>query len=239
MSWLKMKTELLDWIFPVRCPVCDRIVMPKGALCCEECEGEFVCIKDPRCLQCGRQIQGDGEEYCGDCKATTHVYDAGYALYEYSGVRLSIYRFKYGGKVEYVKFYGRDMERCLGSRLRGLCADALIPVPLHKLRQRRRGYNQAEVLADEISMFIGIPVLKDYVVRNVATPPLKEMAEKERQNNLKKAFKIVRDDVKLKVVIIVDDIYTTGTTIDALAGICKAAHVEKVYYVALSIGVGL
>ena len=111
-----------------------------------------------------------------------------------------------------------------------------MPVPVHAARKRERGYNQAEALAGEIGRRMGIPVDFRLIKRVKKTLPQKLLDDRERQNNLKRAFKIARNDVKLKRVVIIDDIYTTGSTIDACALELKRAGVEKVYFIAIAIG---
>jgi len=230
---------VVELVFPRRCPVCDRIVMPKGKLICRECGDKLNYITEPRCKKCGKGLEKEEQEYCYDCSHKTHVYEKGLALYEYHSVQDSIYRFKYQGRCEYADFYGRDMAYRLGDQIMRWNAEALIPVPIHYTRKNKRGYNQAELLAEALSACLFIPVRKDIVKRCKKTIPQKELDDRGRQNNLKKAFKIARDDVKLKSIILVDDIYTTGSTIDAIARELKAAGVEKIYYIALSIGKGL
>lgn len=112
-------------------------------------------------------------------------------------------------------------------------------MPLHPSGQRKRGYNQAEVLAEQIGKRMHIPVRTDIVKRVRRTTPQKELDNTERQNNLKKAFKICRNDVKLEVAVIIDDIYTTGSTIDEIAAELKRAGVRQVFFITLAIGRGL
>ena len=114
-----------------------------------------------------------------------------------------------------------------------------MPVPVHPSRKRKRGYNQAELLAGVISRRTGIPVRQDLIVRQKKTVPQKELDEKQRQNNLKKAFKIIKNDVKLDTIVIIDDIYTTGSTINAMATMLHIAGISRIYYAALAIGNGL
>ena len=120
-----------------------------------------------------------------------------------------------------------------------LGAQALVPVPIHKSRQKKRGYNQALLLAEVLSAYCGIPVYDDLIARCGKTKAQKNLTDRERQNNLKKAFKIGRNDVKLKTIIVVDDIYTTGTTLDAVAKVCKEAGVVSVYSLTVAVGKGL
>lgn len=230
---------ILDLVFPRRCPVCDKIIGINGALVCPSCREKLQMTREPLCRKCGKELMDEAEEYCLDCRKRTHYFDEGAALYEYFSVRDSIYRFKYMGRQEYKDFYGEEMARHLGHKMREWKADALVPIPIHPARRQKRGYNQAELLAEEIGKRIGIPVLSDYIVRIKKTAPQKELNAGDRQNNLKKAFKIGRNDVKLDTIIIVDDIYTTGSTIDEAAKLCRRMGVEKVYFVVLAMGQGL
>lgn len=136
-------------------------------------------------------------------------------------------------------FFGRSMAIMLGERMRRWRVQALVPVPIHTSRLRKRGYNQAQLLAEVISSYTGLPVRTDIIARQKKTTPQKQLDEKQRQNNLKRAFKILENDVKLSTIVIIDDIYTTGSTIDAMTAMLHAAGVEKVYYAALAIGNGL
>ena len=140
---------------------------------------------------------------------------------------------------EYARFYAGDICRHLKDEIDTMGAQALIPVPLHASRERERGYNQSELLAKEMSRLLGIPVRSDIVKRVQKTVPQKELDELGRQNNLKKAFFIGTDVVKLKKVIVVDDVYTTGSTVDAVARELKEHGVGKVYFITLCIGEGI
>ncbi len=226
-------------LYPRRCPVCDEPVRPWNALICAECAPRLAYIRPPYCLKCGKHIGDSGKEYCDDCAANPHLFDGGRALFSYRSVSASIARFKYRGRREYAACYAACMEEQLGSFIRSCRADALIPVPLHKSRLKKRGYNQAQVLAEELSARMGIPVRPDLIERAEKTAPMKDLSAAERQNNLKRAFKIRRNDVKLSIIIIIDDIYTTGSTIDAVSREFRKAGVERIYFVTLAIGRGI
>lgn len=115
-------------------------------------------------------------------------------------------------------------------------ADAIIPVPMYKKKENKRGYNQAYLLAKELSYHTKIPVKNNIIKREKSTKVMRSLGARERENNLKKAFKIDTCDVKLNNVIIIDDIYTTGSTMDAVAKCLRDSGVEKVYGVCLSTG---
>ncbi len=229
---------VLDLFFPRRCPVCDEPVKPWNALICKDCAHLPAYPEPPFCMKCGKHLDREEKEYCKNCALNAHLYDRGRALFDYKSISLSIARFKYAGRQEYAAFYAACMAERLGGFIRDCGAQALVPVPLHKSRMRRRGYNQAEVLARELSALTGIPVVTDWIIRAEKTAPMKDLSAQERQNNLKRAFKIRRNDVKLSTVIIIDDIYTTGSTMDAMSCELKKAGVKRIYFVALAIGRG-
>lgn len=222
-------------IFPRRCPYCDKVV-PFLEVICEECVEKLVYVKPPRCLCCGKHISHQEDELCPDCREKRHSYIQGRALYDYRSIAESLYRFKYAGRQEYALFFGREMAYYLGDAIRRFHADVLVPVPIHYARKHERGYNQAELLAKELGRQLQMPVDTRLLRRVKRTIPQKLLNDKERQNNLKKAFKIGRNDVKWKSVIIVDDIYTTGSTIDACASVLLEIGIQKVYFIALAIG---
>ena len=229
----------VTFLFPRRCPVCDEPVKPWNALVCRECASKFSYIEQPCCLKCGKHIGDSGKEYCDDCAAHAHSYDCGRALFSYRSVSASLARFKYRGRREYAAYYASCMADVLGHFIDACGADALVPVPLHRSRLKVRGYNQAHVLAEALSALTGIPVRADLIERVEKTAPMKDLSAAERQNNLKRAFKIRHNDVKLSIIIIIDDIYTTGSTIDAMSREFRKAGVERIYFVTLAIGRGI
>lgn len=224
-------------LFPLRCPVCDGIVGAWGEKICLGCMGKLKLITPPWCMKCGKKLLAEGE-YCADCRGREHLFDRGRALYEYDSASVSIYRFKYAGRREYAGFFGEQIVEYLGGFIADVRPDALVPVPLHRKRLAARGYNQAQLLANEVGRRMNVPVCAGLVSRVKNTAPLKGQNPKERQNNLKKAFNIAQNDVKLEKVIIMDDIYTTGSTMDEMARVLKEAGVKEVYCVSLAGGAG-
>lgn len=224
-----------DLLFPKRCPVCDGIVKIGKGYICEECTKNLRFVGEPLCMKCGKPLEEEAE-YCADCRRREHPYRQGAAVFEYGSIAASVYRFKYKGRQEYAEFFGRCMAESLRAEWARWKPEALLPVPIHSSRKRKRGYNQAELLAEVVSEQTGIPVRKDLLVRDKKTIPQKELDGSGRQNNLKKAFKIIKNDVKLNTIVIIDDIYTTGSTVDAITRELHKAGVPNVYYAALAIG---
>ena len=231
--------DLWGILFPHRCPVCDGLLRFGGADICASCYHRLTYIVEPRCKKCGKQMVKWEEEYCFDCRKQKHLYEQGIALLRNKGEgKKSVYAIKYRNKREYAGFYAGEIGRRYGREIALWEADCLVPVPLHRRKKLQRGYNQAEVIADRLSKVLGLPVQKKLLKRNLYTRPQKELNDTERKKNLEKAFIVTENVVKLKKVILVDDIYTTGSTIDACAGVLRKAGIEKVYYISLSIGDG-
>ena len=183
--------------------------------------------------------QREAVEYCEDCARTRHIYSRGISLFEYRSVSDSIYRFKYRGRREYAAWYGLVMAQRLGRKLLELRPDALVPVPIHSSKMRSRGYNQSALIARELSKRIDIPVREDAVMRIKRTTPLKDLTPSERNIILRGAFKLGVNDVKLKTIVIIDDIYTTGATVDAVADVFLRNGARDVYFATLATGKGV
>lgn len=235
---MKAAEMLLDLVFPRRCPLCDDIISfrfgeGKRRLICPDCREKVRIVRDPYCMRCGRPLSGqdaaEEKEYCKACRRVAHAFDRGFTVFEYRSVAESLYRFKYRGRREYADYYAAAAERKWGKTLRGLGAEALVPVPLHAGKLKKRGYNQAEVFARAVSRETGIPLYSDLALRVKDTAPQKGLSREKRRFNVKNAFIIKKNDVELKCMVILDDIYTTGSTADELAALFKSHGVRRVY----------
>lgn len=149
-----------------------------------------------------------------------------------------LYRFKYSNRRDYADFFAAQAAQLYGSWLKQCSPDIVVPIPLAAKRRRKRGYNQAEVFAKRLAQECGLTYSSKILKRVHNTVPQKQLTAVQRKNNMKNAFKIVENIVKLDRVLLVDDIYTTGSTIDAAALALKQAGVKKVYYLCISIGQG-
>ena len=236
---MAIRERVLDLLFPKRCVVCDEIAGQEGKAVCRRCRDKILYVQEPFCFKCGKQLQHEEQEYCEDCKKNRHLYIQGSALYDYGSMADSIFRFKYAGRMEYADFYGRELYERKAGWLSMVQPDALVPVPIHAARKRKRGYNQAELVARHLSSLCGVPVNNSLIYRPKQTAPLKDLSHSERQNNLKRAFKIRQNDVKLSTIVIIDDIYTTGSTIDAMSEVLHQAGISDVYFMTLTVGRGI
>lgn len=231
--------QLLSILYPRRCPVCHGIVMPKGLLICPDCRKKLSYVKQPACKKCGKELREESLEYCLDCMRKRPQYEWGVALLNYDkAARDSISAFKYKNRREYADFYAEEILKKYGRRLHSAHADALVPVPVHPARRRQRGYNQAEELAKRLAAPLGLPVRTDLLIRTRKTLPQKQLNDKERLHNLSQAFCAVKSGKPVKTVILVDDIYTTGSTIEACTAALKGIGIEKVYFISIAVGKG-
>lgn len=234
---------LIDIVYPPRCPLCEKIILAvpgrKRTGACSACIKKIGFIQSPRCFKCGKQLSRDEQEYCTDCRKAKHVYDRGVAALEYtSGLRMSLHRFKYKCRREYADFYAQMIQYQCGEIIQRWNPDVIMPVPMYAAKKRARGYNQAELIADRLGEYMHLTVDSRSLIRCRRTKAMKDLGKLDRLKNVHNAFKTSSNVLKYKKVLLVDDIYTTGTTIDACAAVLKRAGVQKVYYVSLSIGNG-
>lgn len=234
----KIDEKILDLLFPRRCPICDDIV-DRGIQICPECRKRITWISEPACKKCGKPLEEEREEYCFDCNRKKHYFIQGKALWLYRGeVKNSLYRFKYQNRREYAVVYGAEAAAKYGAFIKRMGIQAIVPVPLHKKRQRLRGYNQAQLVAEVLGEYLQIPVIPDLINRKINTKPQKNLSDTQRKNNLQKAFKIEKSIVQLDYILIVDDIYTTGSTIDGVAYELYRQGARHIYFFCVSIGEG-
>lgn len=239
-----MLQTLLDIIYPPRCPICDDIIIPKGNKVCPSCKTKPIYIKEPRCKKCSKPIEREEQEYCSDCERKSFYYDQGFAVWIYDKtMKSSVSNFKYHGRKEYADFYVDEILREYENLLRKLSVDAIVPIPIHRSRYLDRGYNQADILARGIGKALKLPVVSDLLIRNKKTLPQKGLSDKERLRNLVEAFEYNKRLVSyykepLSKILLVDDIYTTGATMEACAKVLKSHGVNEVYFIVLCIGKG-
>lgn len=226
---------LLGLLYPHVCPFCGRV---SAEDVCRTCSEKLEYIHEPRCMRCGKPVRRKEQEYCYDCERHPHVYEKGYALWVHrDGVQNAVYQFKYHNRRIYSQFFGRELLFRYGQAVRGWNVTTIIPIPLSRKRRRRRGYNQAELLARELGRGLGIPVDAKSLVRVRDTSPQKQMDVKGRSLNLRNAFAWKGGRVHGNLLL-VDDIYTTGNTIDAAARVLKNSGAGKIYFLTISIGQG-
>lgn len=229
--------KAVDLVYPARCPVCDNAA-PYGEKICLDCLRSLKALRYPWCEKCGKKLNF-GEGICGDCKRNEHSFVRCRSVFEYPCISNPVYRFKYLGRREYAAFFAESSVKILGDYLAMTKPDAIVCVPLSKKKMLKRGYNQAEDYAGEVSKLTNIPFYPGALKRVRNTAPMKLLSPAERQKNLKNAFKSGQSVVKSKRILLIDDIYTTGATTDACAKVLLEAGAESVYCMTLASGAGI
>ena len=234
IKWNQFPRAALDALYPRRCPVCGEIVTPKGGLICPSCLLRLSPGKSPVCQKCGKEVWSEEIEYCPDCVKHRRSFTRGMALFNYTEeAARSMAAVKYKNKREYLDFYGAALAARYENQIRRMQVDVLVPVPVHPSRKRARGFNQAEVLAVCLGKRLGIPVGSGMLIRDKKTKPQKELSAADRLKNLSGAFRAGTIPEGIKTVLLVDDIYTTGSTVEACARARRSAGVSRVYFVVI------
>ncbi len=239
MPLSRLYAGFLDLLYPRRCPVCSEIVMPKGNLICPDCMEKLAFVRRPVCKCCGKEIISPEAEYCFDCTRHPHSFDSGMALINYNDTASrSMALIKYHGRREYLDFYSEAMFRRFGPAIRRLSPDCIIPVPVHKSRLKKRGFNQAQELGIRLSAKTGISMRTEFLKRTKKTLPQKELDAGARLKNLEQAFVCGRLPSGIRTVLLVDDIYTTGSTMEVCSRALKNAGAERIIPAVICIGSG-
>lgn len=205
---------------------------------CDGCMETFHFAVDRTCLKCGKILEeGYGHSLCRECTAYERDFDRGfccmlYGLYE----KDMLLKFKYGGKA----WYGEKLGQLMYDRfaMENEEIDLVVPVPIHRKKLKKRGYNQAELLAAPVAKNLGKP-LAGALVRTVNTKPMSGLTRTERLDNLENVFTVseyYRKMIEGKRILLIDDIFTSGSTADACARALKAGGARSVILLVLAAG---
>ncbi|MGI6072431.1 MAG: ComF family protein [Lachnospiraceae bacterium] len=246
----KAEESLLGWLFPRVCPLCGEILRPAEAeKRLKKCGNPYICPVcydkldfadgQARCMCCSRPLEDEQEQYCRDCSEKIREFDRGISMMLHNdAARKIIYDLKYSSMKDNGDFLAFEAARRIGETIRRMDVDAIIPVPLHRKRLRERGYNQAAEIAKRFVNFMeeDFTIDEEYLVRRKKTQPLKGMSGQERMSSLQGVFAINKEAGRYERVLIVDDIFTTGATLNECAKTLKQAGVNMVYFMTMSIG---
>ena len=222
----------LHEVIPRTCVFCGEVGAPDGRAICSGCFDDLPWLQNP-CPTCARPLGVSLAESvsCGTCQANPPPFARTVVAVDYGfPVDAAIRRFKFHGRLHYAPAFA-EILLAVSGRLPA-DVDALLPVPLHRWRHMRRGFNQAAELAKPVARRLDVPLLGN-VRRCIATPYQSGLDARQRRSNLKSAFE-VRGKVSAKHVAIVDDVVTTGETCRRLAALLLDGGVERVSILALA-----
>lgn len=224
--------------FPEACPLCAKSLRTWERKLCAACETMFRELKEPLCQRCSRELPPfSGMAVCGDCRHGRHEADKVWALFAYNEPFKKI--------LHLLKFCGKPaLLQVFENRLRNFtenkdwpALDMLIPVPLDGIRQWERGFNQSHLLARLLGDFLGLPVNHHLLKKSTIAPPQSLLPKAERLLNIRGNFKVrSAEKIRGRDILLVDDVYTTGATVNECARVLKEAGANSVYAFTLARG---
>ncbi len=224
-SFVEPLKAVLDFALPARCAGCGSIVTASDQLCVN-CWTQLRYLTGEGCLKCNIPLEVSGQ-ICGPCLQKPPSHDGVRAAVVYGPISRDIaIRLKHGRHIGFARLMARSMSRLVTDR-----GALLVPVPLHRWRLWRRGFNQSVLLADNIARLSGNSVHKDVLTRVKSTPPLGGLGAAARSKALQGAIKVpptARGELRNKIVYLVDDVYTSGATANAAAKALKRAGAARV-----------
>lgn len=229
--WIKTADYVLDLVYPKECVGCGV----EGFWLCPKCQKEIIKVSSSFCPKCKR-LTPNGQ-FCRNCRKNYHltgVIIAGH--FKFGPLREAIHTYKYNGVLGLEKIFRKLLIYRLKGRLpRG--EKIIIPIPLHHKKEIRRGFNQAERLAQIIAQELDIPLETKLIIRTKETKPQINLKKKERLQNIQGAFSIINaKKVKNKTVLLVDDVTTTGLTLNEAAKLLRNHGAREVWGVVIAQG---
>ena len=228
--WGPLGNALLDLIFPPRCAGCGQ----SGSLWCPACQASVHVIRDSICSHCGRPLENQrNARLCPACHRSPPEIDGIRSAAMFEGpLREAIHHLKYSGRTSLATPLGA----LLSARWQADSppADTIVPVPLHASRVRERGYNQSVLLAEQLSRASGLPLAESMLTRVRATAPQVTLNAAERKLNVRDAFQASGDAAQGKRVLLVDDVCTTGATLESCSLALRQVGVASVWAITLA-----
>jgi ComF family protein len=228
---------VLDLLYPPRCEACGRL---RREPVCEECRAQVEMVEPPLCRLCGEPFDphAQGAPMCERCRGRRLPFSIARSAAFYRGpLAGAIRRFKYDGQIVLARPLGSIMVEALNTAAGGIdpsTVEVICPVPLHSSRQRERGFNQSQLLAEEISRAIGKPV-SALLERVRPTAPQVDLPARARAENVRRAFAAKQGaGIAGRTVLLLDDLFTTGATLTECGRALKTAGAADVRVLTLA-----
>lgn len=237
---MKIFNRLLDYLLPTACQYCNNPVGDSGIpFFCSTCWSDFAVMSGPLCPRCGRPFESpetlarSPDHTCLACRLNPPIFDQALSIGYFEGpLREAVHQFKYRP----CRSLAKPLAHWAAANMQPVRnMDVLVPVPLHRTRLRERGFNQALLLAHSLGKAFNIDVCFDNLKRMRPTKPQVELAGDERIKNVAGAFGLARPEaVKDKAVLLIDDVFTTGATMNECARVLKRAGCIRVAALAIA-----
>ena len=221
---MRLTQLLLEILFPSRCVGCGR----RGASFCPACLSAISHVPPNLCFRCGEPGANPASGLCARCRRSETALDGGFSVgYSAGALRQAIHRLKYDGQSRLAEPLASLLTDWWAGRR--LTVDLIVPVPLHPARQRDRGYNQSALLARRLAAHTALPCSEDAVLRCRNTRPQVGLGAAERWQNVDGAFRAEPTLVAGLRVLLLDDVRTTGSTLEASARALRDAGAATVW----------
>lgn len=224
--------DLLDFVYPPLCLGCGEFA-ENSELICERCLDEIDTFSQPICLSCWQSIPSGAT-----CKACG---EEGFALFAYGDytdpLKQIVIQYKFKGMTSVAQVFAPDISNTFGDNVTSLAPDYLVPIPLHSGREYSRGYNQAEILANELSVVLDVPVECDLIYRTKRRTPQSRLSEAARERNIKGVFEVPEESGQGETLILVDDVVTSGSTVKEAKRMLESAGYKVPAVISLAHGI--
>ncbi len=227
-------------ILPPVCLVCKQLIPPTHShkILCDLCAQRIPFNRVPFCQKCSRPVS-HGNRLCHQCLRHNYAFDQAWGTTYYTGPMLKLLPlFKYHEKIALSSCWGDFLWEFFQKYCQNKHFDILMPLPLHPVRQRERGFNQALLITKELNKHLHLPISARNLRRIRHTPHQALLSQKERWTNIHGAFKITDSkEIHKKNILLIDDLLTTGATLSEAAACLKKAGANEVYCMTLAIAV--
>lgn len=223
--------ELISFVFPERCLICKTITLDFGL--CPNCWNKISFISNPSCAICSYPFENETSEdlICGYCLQKKPSFDKAFAVMKYDeNSKILIHKFKFNDQLHLTKIFSKWIINSISDNKNNI--DIIMPVPIHKFKLFFRKYNQSALLSNEIGAKLKINTLQRALIKTKYTKPQTSLSKKNRLSNIKNTIKInekYKKEIQNKNILIIDDVYTTGATLNECAKLLKKSGCNKVY----------
>ncbi|QIB68202.1 ComF family protein [Aminipila butyrica] len=246
-----VKEWLLDGLFPanIYCICCGNLIdKTRPYALCDSCLENLNWANARTCIKCGKVLNetdkrrlldeiGQTHQLCDHCKQNRHFFERGFTCMQYSTMaKEMIHHFKFNG----CAYMGDKLGKIMLDRIRleQLSVDLVVAVPMHPKNRRKRGYNQSELLAKVVAEGLGVVYNSQVLIRRQYKAPMNKLGAEQRYANIQNAYALAGNAAFLqsKSVLLIDDIYTTGSTVDECSRLLKEAGAGVIYVLTLAAG---